>query len=398
MITDTLARGPQDMHEPAIGLVPVVFKESEIAPVLDLLAKIPETSQVQLLAVLVNYPKAAVQAAVLSATDSPSQAVRIAALKALAKVGDAATVRFLVERAASSRGEEQLAARASLWTLPGKEVDEAVIFGLAAYPGDPAKNELIRAVAERQISAGKGHLLILAGSGSLQNRQEAAKSLRVIALPADIPALLGILLKSSEETVQEEMENTIASLAQKISSPYARANSIKILLSPASNSQLPPVTDIPERCLLYRTLGKIGDDSALPLLRAALKHQDAQIQDAVIRALAEWPNAAPREEVLAIARSSRDLTHQVLALRGFVRMVQLEKYQPTEAAVRNLKTALDLTSRPEEIKLILGALPDFACPEALALAESLLSTEGVRAEAQAAIDAIKEKLNTGTSF
>jgi hypothetical protein len=41
--------------------------------------------------------------------------------------------------------------------------------------------------------------------------------------------------------------------------------------------------------------------------------------------------------------------------------------------------------------LVLGALPDFACPEALALAESLLNVEGVREEAQAAVEKIKEK-------
>jgi hypothetical protein len=60
--------------------------------------------------------------------------------------------------------------------------------------------------------------------------------------------------------------------------------------------------------------------------------------------------------------------------------------------VLSLKTALDLATRPDERKLVLGALPDFACPEALALAESLLTVEGVREEAQAAITKIKEVL------
>ena len=60
--------------------------------------------------------------------------------------------------------------------------------------------------------------------------------------------------------------------------------------------------------------------------------------------------------------------------------------------MRTLKTALDLASRPDEKKLVLGALPDFACPEALALAESLLTVEGVREEAQAAVTKIKEVL------
>ncbi|MFZ2052900.1 MAG: HEAT repeat domain-containing protein [Candidatus Aminicenantales bacterium] len=392
MIIDTLARGPEEMHPPAIGLVPVVLKESEIAPVLDLLMKIPETSQVQLLAVLVNYPKEAVQAAVSSAAASPSQVVRTAALRALANVGDAATVRFLVERAAGSPGEEQLAARSSLGTLPGKDVDETILFGLAAFPAESVKTELIKAVGERQISAGKHHLMTLAGSGSLRNSLEAVKALRAIASPADIPALLGILLEMNDETVQEEMENTVATLARKARDPYSRALAVEDLLAPQPNSKSQPVTDLKNRCLLYRTLGKIGDDSSLTLLRAALQEENAAIQDAVIRALADWPNPTPREDVLAIARRSKDLTHQVLALRGYARMIGLEKYQSPEAAVQSLKSVLELATRPEEIKLVLGALPDFACRESLALAESLLHTDGVREEAEAAVTAIKETL------
>jgi len=196
----------------------------------------------------------------------------------------------------------------------------------------------------------------------------------------------------NDEQAQEEMENTIGSLAQKIEDPYSRAKDIVSSLATEPDSKLPPVTEIPKRCLLYRTLGKIGDDSSLRLLRTAFKEQDAQIRDAAIRALADWPNSTPREDVLGIAKKSQDLTHQVLALRGYIRMVGLEKYQLPEAAVRSLKTALDLASRPDEKKLVLGALPDFACPEALALAESQLTVDGVREEAQAAINKIKENL------
>jgi hypothetical protein len=392
LILETLTRGPQEMHEPAIGLVPMVFKESDITSILAVLPKLPEASQVQVLSALVSYPKDVVQPAVLAAAKSASPDVRIAALRVLAKLGDSSTVPLLAERAATSKGGEQLAARASLWTLPGKEVDEAVLFWLLGSPSDPIKNELIQAAGERRIVSGKNLLMTLAASGPISNSLEAAKVLRVVASADDIPALLGILLGMSDETVQEETENTIGVLAQTIADPQARAESIGELLAPKPDSKLQPVTDVSKRCLLYRTLGKIGDDSSLTLLRAALRDQVAQIQDAAIRALADWPNPTPREDVLEIARKSKDLTHQVLALRGYVRMIGLEKFQSPEAAVRSLETALALSSRPEEKKLVLGALPDFACPEALAVAESLLNVEGVQEEAQAAVENIKEKI------
>jgi HEAT repeat protein/type 1 glutamine amidotransferase len=392
LILETLTRGPQEMHEPAIGLVPMVFKESDITSILALLPKLPEPSQVQILAALVNYLKDVVRPAVLASAKSSSPDVRIAAFRALAKVGDPSTVPLLAERAAGSKGEEQRSARNSLWTLPGKDVDGAVLFWLVGSPSDLVKSELIQAIGQRGIASGKSLLMTLAGSGPVSNSLEAAKALRVVASPGDIPALLGILLGMSDETAQEEMESTIGALAQKTSDSYSRAIDIEALLAAAPNSKLAPVTDIPKRCLLYKTLGKIGDDSSLPLLRAALKDPNAAVQDAAVRALADWPNPTPREDVLEIAQQSKDLIHQVLALRGYVRMIGLEKYQSPEAAVRSLETALALSSRPEEKKLVLGALPDFACPEALTLAESLLNVEGLQEEAQAAVEKIKEKI------
>jgi len=392
LILKTLTGGPQDMHEPAIGLVPAVFKNEDIAPVCALLPKLPEAGQIQLLAALVGYPKDSVRPTVVSALKSASPDVRIAALRGLAKAGDASTVLLLAERASGSQGREQLAARSSLWTLAGKDVDDAVLFWLVASPNDSVKNEFIQAAGERRISAAKSNLMALAGSGSPGNSLEAARALRTTASAADIPALLEILFGTSDEQAQEEMENTIGALAQRIGDPYSRAKDVEALLTPAPDSKAAAVTDIPKRCLLYRTLGKIGDDSSLPLLRAALKDQDGQIQDSVIRALADWPNSTPREDVLGIARSSQNLTHQVLALRAYIRMVGLEKYQSPEAAVLSLKTALGLATRPDEKKLVLGALADFACPEALALAESLLTVEGVGEEAQAAVTKIKEVL------
>jgi HEAT repeat protein len=392
LILETLTRGPQEMHEPAIGLVPMVFKENDLDPLSSLLPKLPEASQIQLLAALATYPKDAVRPAFLAAANSASPEVRIAALKGLAKVGDVSTVLLLAESAAGARGQEQLAARTSLWTLPGKDVDEAVVFWLLAAPNDPVKNEFIQAAGERRIGAAKTNLMSLADSGSPANSLTAARSLRLTASAADIPALLEILFGIKDEQAQEELGTTIGTLAQQIGDPYSRAQDVEALLAPAPDSKTAPVTDIPRRCLLYKVLGKIGDDSSLPLLRAALKDPDAAVREAAIRALADWPNSTPREDVFGIAGEAQDLTLQVLALRGFIRMVDLETYQSPEAAVRSLKSALDLAGRPEEKKLVLGALADFACPEALALAESLLAVEGVREEAQAAVDKIKKDM------
>ena len=390
---DALSRGPEEMRQPAIGQVTKLFSEAEISPVAALLPKLPESSQVQLISALGDYPKAVALAPVIGCLKSESRPVRLAALRAVAKLADTSNVAVLAQFAAAAKGEEQAAARAGLAVMPGQDIDQAILFQLLASPKDEVKNELIRAIGERRILAGKGLLVAASGSGTPANSAQAARALRAIAGPADIPVLLDVLLETGDESVQDEIRTTIGVAAQEIPNPEARAAAVKHLLVPETGSAKAPELDMRKRSLLYLALGNIGDNSSLALLRAALAGGAPEIQDAAVRALSSWPNAAAKEDCLGIAQGSQSLNHKVLALRGYVRMVTLEKYQSPQTAVRSLKTALDLAARPDEKRLVLGALQDFPSPEALALAESLLTTEGVQAEAQAAVNGIKEKLD-----
>ena len=150
--------------------------------------------------------------------------------------------------------------------------------------------------------------------------------------------------------------------------------------------------DIAGQASLYVLLARIGDDSALPTLRASLASKNPELQDAAARALIAWSTPAAKDDAFDLAESASPATIKILALRGAVRMTALERYRAPKAVVRDFGRALKLADRPEEKKLILGRLPDFSCPEALALAGTLLGDKEVTAEAQAAIDRIKTKL------
>ncbi|MEW5899856.1 MAG: ThuA domain-containing protein [Acidobacteriota bacterium] len=393
LVFEILSAGPPDLHEPAISLVPSLFDPASIGSVYALLPKLPEKSQVQFISVLADYPRQAVLPTVLGAAKSPLPDPRITALRSLGKVGDASVVSFLADRSSSTKGEEQLAARQSLWTLPGKEVDEAILFSLLSSPHEAVKNELARAVAERRIEAGKRLLLDQPWAVSERNRLEAIRALRQLATPADLPSLLNLLLRLEDEAAQEEAANAVAAAARQIPDPLSRTDAVEKMLAPPRGLAAEKKTDPAKRCLLYKALGKIGDDSSLPLVRAALINENAKIVDAGVRAMTEWPTAAARHDVLDLARNSANLTHKVLALRAYIRMIGQEPYQAPENAVSRLREALDLASRPEEKRLVLAALPVFACPQALRLAESLLSEEGVKEEAEKAVEKISEKLN-----
>jgi len=384
IILSALEGSDSETHAPAIGMIKAVFDADSIGPVLKLLPKLPEQSQVQLLNVLADYPKEIVLSTVLKAAENQRPEVRIASIRALGKIGDVSVVSFLAGRAAQSVGKEQIAARESLWNLKGAEVDRAVLQGLEGTQDEGIRNELVLAVKERGIHEGKDLLIKLLESPSASTRVQAAKALKEIATLADLRLLITVMLKMEDEPEISEMESTVAALALKIVRPYARADAVEAMLASEAEPK--------KRGALIGVLGKIGDDSSLPAVRKALEDPDPVVVDAAVRALAEWPTISARDDVLSIAKNSQSLNHKVLALRAYVRMVGLEPYRSPEGATASLKEALQLAERPEEKKLVLGALPDFACEDALKAAESLIATEAVKAEAQAAVEKISGKL------
>ncbi len=371
-------------HAPAIAVVRDVFDESEILEVCTVLSGLPPESQVQLLEVLSLYRVKASLDSAVQATKNESQDIRMAALHALEIIGDATSVELLAHHAAKSRGLEQEAARTSLWSLKGEAVDQTILLNLAKLNDKDIQDELIMCVGGRRIAEGLNWLLAKALSSDTKIRQQAIKALKNVASPSDLPLLVNLLTAIEEERDRMEMASTIATVAGKIPQPIGRARSIMDVL--------PEVPDARGLCALYRTLGKIGDDSTLHVLREALDDVDKDVQDAAVRALADWPTTTAQEDLLHIARTSTNPVHKILSLQSYIRMVEMDRYRLPERAVKSLQDVLDI-SRSEEKKLILGMLPAFASREALGLAESLLQEKAVEAEAKMAIEKIKEKLH-----
>ena len=373
-----------ELQEAAIGKVPDVIKPAGVGRVAGVLPRLPEASQVKLLAVLAGYPAAAVRPAILDAARSGSVAVRIAAIKALESAGDASTVPVLCETAAKTRGAEQTAARSALAGLKGRAVDEAVVAMMANQPSEEVQGELLLAMADRRIFAAKPVIASSLGSSSARIRLQALRAMRTIGTPSDIPAVLDVLAATRDEASRAEAEQTTALLAQKIANPNGRSSAVKARLNGEKDPQV--------RDRQLGVLARIGDNSALPTVRDALGEADADVYDAAVRALAAWPTSAARDDVMLLARDSRNETHRLLAIRGLVRIIGLDRYRLPEAAVADLRQAAGFSWRPDEQKLVLAALVQFACADALEFATGFLREPSVKAEAQAAIEKIKPRL------
>jgi HEAT repeat protein len=384
MVLRTLAGKDALLFAPALAAVPANFKEGKISQIGDLMPRLPVEARIQLAAILAGYPADVVRPFLLSAAEDSSSDVRLAALRSIAAAGDGKSVVFLATKAARSAGAEQDAAREALARLRGSDVDEAILAHLAKTSDDAVKAELVQAAGARRIAGAEPALMDIVQAGPPSLKTKAAAALRTVAGEEDLPALLALLAALDDETAREAMQDTVAAAARMNPRETARAGAVQ--------SRLEAEKDSGKRADLIRILGKIGDDSALPLVRTALADPDEAVVDAAVRALADWPTIAARDDVLDIARESIVLNHRILSIRAYIRMIGLEPNRSPEGAAADLLKVLSVSTRPEEKKLVLGLLGRFPCVTSLKTAESLLADPTVAAEAKLAADRIRKAL------
>ncbi len=376
VVLDILKSGDQEMQAVAITMVKEMPGTEVTKALAEELPKLSPASQVQLLSVLGDRGDVVALPAITAAVKTDNQAVRIAALRALGQLGNDSCVNLLAGAAAERQGEEQKTARDSLYRLRGSKVDQVIVAGMATRE-PKTKVELISAVGERNIRAGAATLLQTAKDSDRKVRTESFKVLKVVAGPEQLPALIELLLNAQSSSDRTEAQKTVAAVAHKIEDKNRQAEAVLAVL--------PSVKEVQGRCSLLDVLGKIGDENALPVLTAALKDKDAEIQTAAIRALAEWPTSGPVLDLMKVAEGSENKVHRILALRGFVRLLGLESSRPADETIGMYKKAMSLALDAGEKRRVLSGLGNTRSLEALQMAQEYLGDKALSNEAAVAM-------------
>jgi hypothetical protein len=146
------------------------------------------------------------------------------------------------------------------------------------------------------------------------------------------------------------------------------------------------------RAALLSVMAQVGKDESLPVLRAALKDDNPELRRGAIRALSDWPNTTPMNDLADIARSDPNPAFQVLALQGYIRLTGVSDGRPPAATVKMLSEAMSLAQRAEEKKAVLSLLQAIDTAAALALAEAAARDPEVASEANLAAERIRQRL------
>ena len=332
----------------------------------------PETKPSLLLALARRGDKGA-GAIFLAAAEEADEAVKVEAVRGLGVVGGTTAVPVLLKVAATT-GTPQQAARESLQRIEAAGVDRALL--AAMNEKDPAiRTEVIRALAARLVTTATPALLKAAQDTDGGVRNEALKALGAVAGTDSLPAVAALLLKAPDDGSRNEAASTLVRIAGREADPEKPAGPILKALASA---------DGPAKLSLLGVAGRVGGRKLLGAVRAAVKDKDPKVQDAAVRALADWPDAAAADDLLGVAKSAPNETLQVIAIRGFIRVVRMRSDRPAADSAKMLAAGLAAAKRPEEKKQALGALGEVRDILALqavvpCMADNALKEEAARA-------------------
>ena len=339
------------------------------------LPNVPPNVQVVMLDALAGRGEQSVKPTILKALSSDDARVRIAAVEALQRLGDAADIVVLGNFAAQASGPERDAARHTLAQLSRQGLDARILSHLKdAAP--PLRAELIRALSARRYRLALPTFFQEAAQPDETVRVAALNALGDLGSPDDAPALIGLLLKADGDPVRSAAEDAVVAVCNRSEAPEQRAAPV-LARWPDAPAQARPA--------LVAVLGRVGGVAALEKIRAARASGDADLVDAAVRALAQWGTADVLDDLLDITRHSESKTHRVLALEGYIRLLGLPSDREPQATVTLYQTALLLAERPEEKKQILSGLSNVPHLDALRLAQQCLGDEALRSEAESAV-------------
>ncbi|NLF70894.1 MAG: hypothetical protein GX575_17825 [Candidatus Anammoximicrobium sp.] len=385
LVLAALADQQAEVRRAAVPALRNVPGERTTQAVVAELPRQDEATQARLLGVLADRGDATALPAVVQAADANAPTVRVAALEALAALGDPSVVPLLTQRAAEAQPpDEQQAARNSLNSLRADGTNAAIAKQLSTdKPG--VRAEAAKALAARGAADQLAALLKAAEDSEPAVAAEAFQAIRAIATAQHLPALVTLLVTAQHGVVRSEAENAVVAAA---ATAAAGDNPAAPILAPLSAPASPQV-----RASLLRVLGRIAHASALPVLYTSAQDTQADVKDAAIRALAEWPTGEPARLLWEIASdASAAQVHRVLALRGYVVMIPKQADATDDQILDNYAAALQMASRREEKQLVLSKLSLVRHRRALDMARQQAVDPALRKSAEAASQKIEKLL------
>ncbi len=373
LILALLKSGPADIKSAAIARVAAITDRTEADKVLAAMPTLNPNEQALLISALGRMTAAWVRPAVLAAASSQDTGIRLAALAALARVGDDSCVPTIVAAVKKTGDDREKAiGLAALRDVPGDAAGAAILSAAQAAEG-AHKADLISVLADRGVAAAVPLMQAASDAPEAVVRRAALRGFAFLSGADTLPSLIQMFLARVGDPSAADFERAIVILSDKVDPPAARAD----LLIKEWEARPDPAI----RGALARVLGAVATDAALEKLQKAMDETQPQVRDAAIRALIAWPDNRALPAIEGIARNSQDDRYRILAIRGISTMERKD-------LGRFVKLLGELLSKSPSVpvaKESLAALAQIAHPFAIKTAATKLSDAALQNDAVVAI-------------
>jgi len=353
------------LKQTATGLLAILPTEKMIGS----LTEMTPENQVLVISTLSDRQAVEAEGAMLQLAVGENEAIRNAAFQALEYIGGVQSIEILV--AAAPHDDY---AFNSLCGLNADGTDAGIIQALEA-PGDNiVRGKMIECLTFRKTRAALPLFIELAEGDWSRNCKAAIDGMAILVFEDDFSAYAELFTATSNEKKLQALEKSIATAAQRL--PDADACTRPLI---NASGQL----DGEAKYAVIRALGSIGGDAAHGLLTQAVTNQTPEIKDAAVRGLAGWPTIDVADQLLELSVSSTNETHQVLALRGYIRLAgTLYDFEPVFEMCQKAAAATD---RSAELIAVISCVKRFHFPEVLDFLAELLDNPEIFTEAGEAI-------------
>ncbi len=385
-IIHVLKSDEQEMYSGAIQLIPIIPSSEDVSAIVKMAPGLTDQNKVKLLSALAGRKNNLVTEFMLKSANNKNPNIRIAAFMALTFSGDARAVAVLAKAGAFYKGAERDAAREGLYKLNGSDIEKEIM-GSLPKTKSKIKIEYIKAVQKRQMTKAIQLLVSTLEDDNKKVRLESIKAINKIAPSSELDAIVKHLTTPKSEQERTALEKAVVAIALRI--PVGSSHVSSLL------KQLKKTQDVKVKASLLKVSGKIGDSSALPVIRTALKNENNEIKTSAIRALSDWPTGETLDDLYKTAKSSTNETHRILALRGYIKLISQSSEKSGEELLKLYSNAMQLAKTVKEKQAVLAGLSIVKSMDALQFSKEYLTNPELQQEAGTAIINIGSGLKEG---
>jgi HEAT repeat protein len=383
-VLENLVSEQEDMLEAAIR-ASIVIKGGEVTRALArTLDDLEDAAGVRLIAALAERGDVIALPQVSAQLTSEAQSVRLAAMQAMATLGDASSVPPLLAVAVDEHDPLRDQARNTLDRLRAADVDQALVTMMQDETTDSRRRaELVRTLATRRTPGQiKAFMAYAAGEDEAVSGAALAALAETAALD-QLPAILALLNQAESPSRIQAVEKAVRGLCERQDEREACVTAIAEAARGAGDTHRPA---------MIRLMAALGTPGAYAHLRRWLNNGTLDDRIEVVRALGQWPDMEPCGELLGLARTSGDDRLRALALRAYLRLLELPSQRSGLDTVRLYESVLPLARSRADKALVLSGLSRVQHVRALSLIDEMLMDDSVRAEAAEAAMGIAESL------